>query len=103
MTSQSSLIADQSEIPADIMRAAEKAFKYGFGLRYAVAIEAIAKVINTERQRCLQIAEAHARQCESKINRKRSDFDNALFESAASEALSIAATIRALSKEESNG
>ncbi|GLR51248.1 hypothetical protein KYK30_20450 [Shinella yambaruensis] len=46
-------------IPADVMKVAEKAFKYGFGLRYEVAIEAIAKAILAERERCARIAEEH--------------------------------------------
>jgi hypothetical protein len=44
------------EIPEDILKVAEKAFKYGFGLRYEVAIGAIAKAILAERQRCADVA-----------------------------------------------
>ena len=50
--------------------------------------------VAAERERCAQIADAHASLCSSKLNKKRSDHDLAVFESAASEAMSIAATIR---------
>lgn len=42
-----------------------------------------------------EIAEAHASQCRSKLNKKRSDHDLAVFESAMSEADSITLAIRA--------
>lgn len=47
-------------IPEDIMKTAEKAFKYGFGLRYEVAIGAIATAILAERQRCADVAQKEA-------------------------------------------
>lgn len=46
-----------------------------------------------------EVAEAHANQCRAKLNKKRSDHDLAVFESAMSEADSIAAAIRKLAGE----
>ena len=47
-----------------------------------------------EREECAKMAERGAMQFEAKLNKKRSDHDLAVFESAASEARSIAAAIR---------
>jgi len=49
-----------SGIPEEIMKEAEKAFKYGFGLRWDVAVETIAKAILAERDRCAIIAICHS-------------------------------------------
>jgi cellobiose-specific phosphotransferase system component IIC len=51
-----------TEIPGDIMKTAEKAFKYGFGLRYEVAIKAIAQEIHAERERASRKAFEEAAQ-----------------------------------------
>lgn len=45
------------------------------------------------------IADAHANQCRAKLNKKRSDHDLAIFESAMSEAVSIATVIRRRAEE----
>lgn len=49
---------------------------------------------NAALEEAAEIADAHASQCRSKLHKKRSDHDLAVFESAASEAESIAASVR---------
>ncbi|RVL48442.1 hypothetical protein CN138_08915 [Sinorhizobium meliloti] len=54
----------------------------------------VGTAIAGERERCAGIADDHASQCRSKLHKRRSDHDLAVFESAASEAASIASAIR---------
>jgi hypothetical protein len=60
----------------------------------AAISKAITAAVMGERDRCAGIASAHARQYEARLTKKRSDHDIAVFESAASGAISIAASIR---------
>lgn len=93
-----------SEIPADVMKTAQSVYA---GLhannydadcaeyeRHEDVIE-IAFAIMAERERCAQIADKHAAELWPKSRKKNIiELDVAIFESAASEADSIAAAIR---------
>ena len=57
---------------------------------------ALAEARDKALEEAAKVADAHASNCLSKLNKKRSDHDLAVFESAASEAQSIAHVVRAL-------
>jgi len=89
----------ETAIPDDVMREAmriksECNVDFGGGIGGGAIIRMIADGILAERERCASIADEHASQCRSKLHKKRSDHDLAVFESAASEAASIADAIR---------
>ena len=88
----------ETAIPDDIMRTARDLVGEPNLYVSEPAVEemtqVIARAILQERERCASIADEHASQCRSKLHKKRSDHDLAVFESAASEAASIADAIR---------
>lgn len=83
-----------SEYPEDIRAAAHACYLECEQMDTDGVVDTISKFLAAERNRCAEVADMHARQCASKLNKKRSDHDLAVFESAASEAMSISAFIR---------
>lgn len=81
-------------LPADIRSAAETAVGHLRPLTHAETLLIVGRAIKAERERCAGIADEHANQCRAKLHKKRSDHDLAVFESAMSEAASIAHAIR---------
>jgi hypothetical protein len=87
-----------TDIPDDVMAAAQRtAFKWlgteGDGIHRQPLSDAIARAILAERQRCVAVAARAAQRCRNSIRAKQSNFDAALFESAAGEAADIATAI----------
>lgn len=78
-----------------------KVYRYDrTGTEAADEIDRLTRELAEARDKALEeaakVADAHASTCLSKLNKKRSDHDLAVFESAASEAQSISHVVRAM-------
>lgn len=95
MTDSSSPITDAwFGLPDDIRSRAEEIAGDNRPVTWPEVLLLVGTAIAGERERCAGIADDHAAYCRSKLHKKRSDHDLAVFESAMSEAASIADAIR---------
>ncbi len=88
------------EYPSAHIQGAKWPVTSNIGEEAAEEIDRLTAALAEARDKALEeaakVADAHASTCLSKLNKKRSDHDLAVFESAASEAQSIAHVVRAL-------